>query len=180
MNEIYSKLRELRKEKNITLMELSKSTGLSLSFLSQAERGLCDITLMSLGKIANTLDIDLKELFDNNYETKYYCSEKDHKKINTKHSFLKYTRLSGDFADKKLDTILVTCMPKSPKTEYELHDGEEFVYVLEGEATIEVDEVVYKVKKGESIHYPSSLKHTLKNDGNTEMKAIITVTQILF
>lgn len=180
MNEIYSKIRELRKEKNITLKELSESTGLSLSFLSQVERGICDITLMSLGKIANTLDIDLKELFDNDHKTKYYCSEKDHEKINTSHSFLEYIKLSGDFEGKKLDAILVTCMPKSSKTEYEPHDGEEFMYVLEGEATIEVDEVVYKVKKGETIHYPSTLKHTLKNDGNTEMKAIVTVTQLLF
>ena len=70
--------------------------------------------------------------------------------------------------------------PHSPKTEYEPHDGEEFIYVLEGEATIEVDQTVYKVKKGETIHYPSTLRHTLQNHGDTKMKIIATVTQRLF
>lgn len=180
MNQVYAKIREIRKSKNITLKELSESTGLSLSFLSQVERGMCDITLMSLGRIAKTLNIDLKELFDEKQECKYHHTQKEHKKIDTGHSFLEYRKLSGDFTGKKIEAILVTCIPHSTKTEYEPHEGEEFIYILEGEASVEVDGVPYKVKAGETIHYPSTMRHTLANEGDVELKAVIAVTQLLF
>lgn len=40
MEDIHKKIKALRLEKKLTLKELSEETGLSLSFLSQIERGL--------------------------------------------------------------------------------------------------------------------------------------------
>ena len=43
--EISRKIRETRKSLGITLKELSEKTQLSISFLSQVERGVCSMTL---------------------------------------------------------------------------------------------------------------------------------------
>ncbi|MCS7202576.1 MAG: helix-turn-helix transcriptional regulator [Dictyoglomus sp.] len=54
---IGDKIRKIRKQKNLTLEELSKKTGLSLSYISLIERGLKNPSLKALEKIAECLDI---------------------------------------------------------------------------------------------------------------------------
>ncbi len=53
-----SKIRKLRKEQNLTLEELSKKTGLSLSYISLIERGLKNPSLKALEKIAEFFGIN--------------------------------------------------------------------------------------------------------------------------
>jgi transcriptional regulator with XRE-family HTH domain len=54
---IGNKIRKLRKEKGLTLEDLSKKTGLSLSYISLIERGLKNPSLRALEKIAECLNI---------------------------------------------------------------------------------------------------------------------------
>ena len=72
MESVSSKIRKIRRENNITLKELSERTELSVSFLSQFERGVSSITLVSLKKIAEALHITMRDLFDDEPES--YCS----------------------------------------------------------------------------------------------------------
>ncbi len=62
---IGSKIRKLRKEKKLTLEELSKKTGLSLSYISLIERGLKNPSLKALEKIAECFGINPAMLFLN-------------------------------------------------------------------------------------------------------------------
>ena len=57
MESVSNKIRKIRRENNITLKELSERTDLSVSFLSQFERGVSSITLVSLKKIAEALNL---------------------------------------------------------------------------------------------------------------------------
>ncbi len=57
-------LRNLRKEKSITLAQLSEQTNLSAGYLSQVERGIVDPSLSSLRKIATALDVPPMLLMD--------------------------------------------------------------------------------------------------------------------
>ncbi|MGB9856798.1 MAG: helix-turn-helix domain-containing protein [Dictyoglomaceae bacterium] len=57
------KIRELRKERNLTLEELSKRTGLSLSYISLIERGLKNPSLKALEKIASCFGLTPAALF---------------------------------------------------------------------------------------------------------------------
>ncbi|MDE0583516.1 helix-turn-helix domain-containing protein, partial [Planococcus sp. A6] len=51
-------LKKLRKERKLTLKQLAQETGVSISFLSQVERGKSSVTLESLRKIADALHVD--------------------------------------------------------------------------------------------------------------------------
>mgnify|MGYP002233180656 CR=1 FL=1 len=48
MESVSNRIRKIRRANNITLKELSERTDLSVSFLSQFERGVSSITLVSL------------------------------------------------------------------------------------------------------------------------------------
>ena len=56
-------LREIRKEKNITLDELSKMTGMSKGHLSKIERRETEPTITSLARIALALNVDITKLY---------------------------------------------------------------------------------------------------------------------
>lgn len=57
-------LKEIRKEKQISLEELSKLSGISKSHLSYIERQEKEPTLTILIKIAKSLNIDIKDLYE--------------------------------------------------------------------------------------------------------------------
>lgn len=56
-------IRGLRKDKELTLKQMSRRTGLSVSLLSQIERAESSASLSSLYKIAAALDVRIQDLF---------------------------------------------------------------------------------------------------------------------
>ena len=60
---IGASIRDLRKKRTLTLKQLAKRTGLSVSLLSQIERAESSASVTSLYKIAHALKIRLPELF---------------------------------------------------------------------------------------------------------------------
>ncbi|MDL2273730.1 cupin domain-containing protein [Oscillospiraceae bacterium OttesenSCG-928-G22] len=179
MQDVYGKIRQIRQSRQMTLRDISSLTGLSLSFLSQVERGKCDITLTSLTKIARSMGINMRELFDDlEVSEKYYRPKHAQRRIETGHSFLEYYKVSSDFETRAVDVIRVYCKPHS-KTEYAGHEGEECIYCLEGEITVTVVDEEYTLTPGDAIHFPSSLRHILENRSDKPFVMLIMYTQRL-
>lgn len=59
-------IRTIRKDKELTLKQMSRRTGLSISLLSQIERAESSPSISSLYKIAVALDTRIQELFGDN------------------------------------------------------------------------------------------------------------------
>ena len=60
------RVRKLRKEKNLSQEELSFKANLHRTYIGMIERAEKNITLVNIAKIANALDVEIKELFDDN------------------------------------------------------------------------------------------------------------------
>lgn len=58
------KLLEMRKEKGISQEQLSYDSDISLSSISKIERGVLNVSISNAYKLAKTLKIDHRELFD--------------------------------------------------------------------------------------------------------------------
>jgi transcriptional regulator with XRE-family HTH domain len=58
------RVRQLRKEKNLSQEELSYKTDLHRTYIGMIERAEKNITLMNIEKIAIALNVEIKELFD--------------------------------------------------------------------------------------------------------------------
>jgi len=63
-------IRQLREDKNLTLVELSQKAGLSVSYISEIERGSKKPSLKTLEKIAQALNIPRGQLVEMNEDTK--------------------------------------------------------------------------------------------------------------
>ena len=57
------RLRFLRKEKNLTLKDLSQLAGLSVPYLSDMERGAVNPSVESLHKVAKAFNMTVRDLF---------------------------------------------------------------------------------------------------------------------
>lgn len=64
-----SKIRYVRELRGLTLTELHKNTGLSLSYLSDAENNRCQMSLKSLSKVAHSLGVDVSYILDEGAST---------------------------------------------------------------------------------------------------------------
>ena len=56
-------IREVRDNKEISLSQLAKTTGIAKSHLSNIERNIIEPKLTTVLKIAQALDVDIKELY---------------------------------------------------------------------------------------------------------------------
>lgn len=183
MESVSKTIRKIRRDKNITLKELSEKTELSVSFLSQFEREVSSITLISLKKIAEALNITMKELFEDEpgVQGQFVHRESDGSGLmGLEKKYASYERLSGKFEGRKLESLLLRMEPLRSDFEPCTHDGEEFIYILQGSARFIVDGQEYVVTEGESIHYPSTLLHSIVNIEDRELVFLCIVTPTIF
>ncbi len=87
-----------------------------------------------------------------------------------------YTPLSPSGENKHLKSFrIVVAAEKNHDGVGFQHEGEEFVYVLEGNVEVKVGDHVNKLKKGDSLHFNSGVKHDLRNIGKADAELIVVV-----
>lgn len=179
VNDIGSKLKALRTMKELTLKELSQKTNLSIGFLSQIERGVTSVAISSLDTIAKALDTDLSYFFTmpKKKERKVLRSFEQEVFTNKNSQFLDYhLTLNPEEMDMlpRLQLILPTC--DSEVNDPYGHDGEEFVYVLEGILTVNLDNETFQLYPGDCMHYDSSIPHNWTNCTNKNVRVLVVNT----
>lgn len=188
MMKLHEKIRQVRKEKGLSLRDLQKrlteifgNNALRYNTLYRIEKGLRDARVSSLSQICIGLGISLKEIKEGTEEEKfslveifkkgdrlaqYVYSEKAHAQIlsKEKHSFLGLRLLLESKGKTKLEQDPV-----------ELGKFEKWVYGLKGEITCAIREEKHIIKKDEVICFESTLPHYFEN--NTGQKASCVIIQ---
>jgi quercetin dioxygenase-like cupin family protein len=59
-----------------------------------------------------------------------------------------------------MEAMLVT-LEENPGGEMSVHDGEEFIYVLEGTVTMQIADDRFELAPGDSIYYLSTTPHLI-------------------
>lgn len=151
-------VKEIRKKQKMTLKTLAKETGLSISFLSQLERGKSSATLNSLKKISLALDVSPGIFFKDNRDDLDSASDamKLMKATNVQFS---YEDLSGIIENPAFTPMFIKLKPGSNEGEPFSHEGQEFLYVLKGTLTLKIDEEIYTLQTHESFMFDSNKNH---------------------
>jgi len=180
IEEIAQKISALRKQKGLTLKELSDKTGLSISFLSQIENGASSLAITSLKKVADALDVPIVYFFASTENNSFHVKLEDQRVFRMKGAGNEYIRLSGDFSNRAMEALLITMPPGADTGTKFSYVGEEFVYVLEGLLELELEGKKYLVKPGESIHYPSTIPHLWTNPITDPTRVLCLITPSIF
>ena len=138
-------VKKIRTEQNLTLKELSKKSGLSVSFLSQFERGISTISVDALLVLADALGIDSREVIMESLATSQPKEDYVLRSYNRHIPQISannqiQTSLSSFGYDKKMLARMYTLLPdgSEEKTLPVAHEGEEFIYVLEGISILKI------------------------------------------
>lgn len=181
MEDIHNRIKAIRQERGLTLKEMSEQTGLSLSFLSQIERGASSLSISSLKKISDALGIHINYFFQEEEEHRdFVVRAADHHPFTTTTGSQVYSRLTGKFSNRRLEPLKVTLPPRMHEEHPYSHSGEEFYYVLKGEVVFYLNNEKHHLYEGDTIHFPSSMIHQWENPLETESVVLSVVTPIIF
>ncbi len=166
------KIKQVRTKKKISLETMANDTGFSIDYLKKIEAGRKIPPVGALLQIARALEIDstffLKE---------QASSLQDRVKAYTKRTDnYAYTTLTPGAENKHLKAFKVAIEPLQDHegVGYQ-HEGEEFVYVLQGSVEIAVGEHINVLEEGDSLHFNSGIRHRMRNlsDSRAEMLVVV-------
>jgi len=181
MSEIGHTIRTLRKERALTLQDLADATDVSVSMISQVERGLAQPSIATLWKVANALGVPVVHFFSEPEKTKAVVVRAHQQRaLEIARHGASYRLLSPDL-NRKIEFLKVTLEPgQIDEGESVSHDGEECGYVVLGTLTVRVAHESYVLNQGDSIYFTSSVPHRLLNMGPEPCISIWAMTPPTF
>ena len=177
---IGEKIRKLRKEERLTLQDLSDLSGLSKPLLSQIENSQVIPPIATLLKIAKGLKVGIHYFFEEEEDRrKFVLLRSNTAKASRRRSgndapqaYL-YNSLAPGLRKKSMEPFLVEFAPEAwDDARLYSHEGEEFIYLLEGELEFHYGSEIMTLQPGDSIYYDSSEAHGYVASGKEKAKAV--------
>lgn len=177
------KLRHLRLRKKIGLVDLGKHTGLSASMLSQLENGKLVPTLPTLARIAMVFDVGLDHFFSDR-KKRALCNViragerlRFPDRADAPSPAWFFECLAFSTQEKSLQAYLATFEPRqSAEVSDHVHDGAEFLYVLDGVLALVYAEEELLLRRGDSAYFDGSQPHGYRACENARATAVVITT----
>lgn len=181
---IPKKLKEIRLDRKLTLEKLAQQTGLTKGYLSRIENSTQPPPIYTLSRISNAFGIDISEFFSPTVDTIPYQEitigrRNQHKLTNRESS--PYGYIFEDLAPlkkgKNMEPFIVTVGFKRMidiQKDFK-HEGEEFLYVLEGKMEFFFKGQSYILEEGDCAYFDSDKPHSGKSLGKKEAKLLIVI-----
>jgi len=174
------KIKLLREKKKLSLPDLAQKSGFSSAVLSQIENHMISPPLGTIIKLAKALEVEPGYFFKEKPKSPYVIVRKDERasvsRVASKDGVsygYSYESLGADKKDRKMEPFIVTLDPETvKKTGQSAHDGEEFIFVLEGEMEVTLGDHSDVLAPGDSIYYSSTIPHRVAAKGGTPTKIL--------
>ncbi len=167
-----SRVRTLRKERQLTTEKLAELAGVSAGLISQIERGHGNPSFATLVQLAHGLQLPVGQLLQPN-ETERVVVRKDERRRLDSHGLASgdgavYELLTPDLNGALEANWVVTPPGYDTRATPYRHNGEEFGVVLSGTKDVYLDGVRHRLHAGDSIRYASTIPHWYVNPSATE------------
>ena len=147
---IGAKIKNIRESKQLSIEEVAERSGLGIEQIERIEGNLDFPSLAPLIKIARVLGVRLGTFLDDQAELgPVVCRKKD-------------SEADGiGFTGRHMEPFLIEIAPSEEGEDFILstHEGEEFIYVLNGVVEINYGKNTYILEEGDSIYYDSIVAH---------------------
>jgi DNA-binding transcriptional MerR regulator/mannose-6-phosphate isomerase-like protein (cupin superfamily) len=162
---IGSHLRQLRAKRKLSLAQVAKAVGISVGFLSALERSQMSGSVGTLRKLARFYKTNILDFFDATGASSRQV-EPGQRKVLEAGPGVRMELLA--WGNTVMEPHLFRVAPEAGSGDSYTHEGEEFLYVLQGELMITLEKEQYRLKAGDSFYFESATPHHWKNPGRAE------------
>ena len=169
------KLRKLRKEQNLTQLELAQQVGITNGQVSTIERGVSSPSLATLHRIARALNVPMQEFFEDerNKEVEVTRKGKGRRVASTREDVTVEVLCARSdrgafnvlFLDLDAGELRLAPRPSVPE--------EYYLYVLRGKCEIEIQGDSYVLDPGDSIFVKAQREQIIRNVGGDNVRALV-------
>ena len=180
VEEIGTRIKSLREEKGLSIEELSNLTGFDVELLSNIETSQVQPQLGTVIKLSKALDSAFSRLVSGVGDKLYSITRKDEQKIISRSTSQKgkkqvyiYKSLAPEVKGRHMEALIVK-LEENPDQEHSVHDGEEFIYVLDGIVLLNIGDDAFELEPGDSAYYLSTTPHLVASkSGKATILAVL-------
>lgn len=181
--QVGERIKRYRQDAGVSLKEMEERTGLSSAVLSQIENHLVSPPLGTLIRIAKALNVRPAYFFDESPDRSFTLIRKDERKAVSRFASKRgvgygyaYESLGHDMKGRHMEPFLVTLEPPGLQpARPSAHDGEEFLFVLEGEVEVTLGEHSDRLEPGDAVYYHSSIPHLVQSAGKSKARILAVI-----
>ncbi|HSL67756.1 MAG TPA: cupin domain-containing protein [Actinomycetota bacterium] len=168
------KLRQLRRQKSLSLQQLADRSGVSAAAIHKIERNGMVPTIATLMKLAQALNRPVAFFVDEDrVEPAVLVAARERKGVFTSKRGLVLESISGPYGRFLLAGAMATIEPGADSGPRAMeHPGEELVLVLQGSMEFEVEGELYRLRSGDAIHFRTDRPHRWRNPGARPGRAV--------
>jgi len=173
------RVRKVREKRGLTLTDISQRTGIAESSLEEIETGNTDPPLGTVIKLAKALEMKMGYFISGEETRPFTIVRHDDRKVISRYDSRKgrqygyeYESLAPHKKDRHMEPFMVTLEPADTEEERSAHDGQEFIYVLEGTMEVRLGGEVHLLYPGDAIYYDSTAPHLVKAHGKETTKIL--------
>lgn len=185
------KIKRLREGANLSVAQLAERTGLDAGELERIEEDLISPALGVLVQVCDGLGVRLGHFFDEGPRKLYSLFRAGDDRATTRFAAKDgpdfgyvYHALGAEKRNRFMEPFLITLQAPSDvdgqvaATELEqlaTHSGEEFLYVLEGQIEVDLEDDHFVLAPGDSIYYDASVPHRVVHTGDSAARVLAVV-----
>ncbi|MBI5442569.1 MAG: helix-turn-helix transcriptional regulator [Deltaproteobacteria bacterium] len=173
------RIKDLRKQKRMTLKELSERTGFSPAMLSQVENNIASPSISTLWNFAEALGVKIGYFFEESgveredfvvtrrgSEVRVYRDEVPHT--------LPYKDLAHGLETRRMRPLVIDCEEACEFSIKEMtYEGEEFLYVMAGDLVVRYGREEIELGPGDSIYYNAQIPHRIEARKGASLLAVV-------
>ncbi|HAQ59099.1 MAG TPA: XRE family transcriptional regulator [Microbacterium sp.] len=174
-----ARIRALRKQRGMTLTQAASEAGLSHSFLSQVERGLERLSMVSLFHIADVLGTTQQDLL---------TADPPERPPGSYHVYRQQPGSTVDAGARPGEVVVLAAqrarfLPMIFSGSFTddgiwwEHEEEEFVYVLEGELIVVLGDAEVHLSAGDATYYESGVRHKWRTPEAVTCRVLVVKEQ---
>ena len=160
---IGSRIRQLRLEQRRTQQEVASACGFTKSLLSKIESNKVVPPVETLVRIATALGTKVAALIEAGHSVAVVpatAEEVAGSMIKTERGYWIFP-FATRFQGKRMQPFLFVARRGEVKEHHLAHEGEEFMYVLEGEMTVQIGSTEHLLQAGGAIYFNATQEHQM-------------------
>ncbi|MEV8636031.1 XRE family transcriptional regulator [Streptosporangium sp. NPDC051023] len=173
-----NRVRQLRKERLMTLEALAERSGVTKSYLSKVERGQSTPSIAVSVALARALDVHLDRLFVDSEQlsdvTVTRAGER-HPLTPDQEAGSRYEGIALQAGAKRMTPFMLYPPHDADHVPFRDHHGEEFLFVHEGRAELLFPSHTVELAAGDSVYFRATTPHKVRSLGETRASVLLMV-----